>query len=676
MRLPAQGAHYRPEIDGLRAIAVLAVVLYHARVPGLTGGFAGVDVFFAISGYVVMSALRRQETLEGRIDWMRFLVRRVRRLLPMLLVTIAGCLFAGYWLLAPFGEFQHLSKSAMAAAGLSANLYLWRFAGSYFSTGVEQMPLMHLWSLSVEEQFYLLTPLVFLLARWRPLGGLARIILALTLISFALTVWGSPRHPTATFYLPVTRAWEFGLGALAALLTLRQAAPRWVSTVLLTALVGSLFWLDEQSIWLPLYAGVPALLTALWLLLTAGESPSAAVSRWLRSHWLRWIGERSYAWYLLHWPFMVFYRKYYLEDVSAFDLVVVSLLALAAADAAYRWIERPARFGVWPRFNSNMRLLWLAGTATAFTVIVAFALGVKAFEWQTAAKWSAARSFNLWGLEAFQCMRARAPSAEPLDACETPRSLTQTQPLLLWGDSHAYHLRSTLSLLASEQAFALSTWSMGGCPPLLDFRSSLNKDDTGRQICSDFARDAHAAILSKQKKRGTIVVLAARWELYQGELPISVADKASSRRALAEVNTHTEQANFARSLQETVSDLSTRGVELILVAPIPEQRVAVPACGARFGSSPRCLTTRSEVEQFRRSTLQLLHSIALQNPAVQIIDPIDSFCGDVLCGIGPADALWYVDDDHLSANGAALLQPALRAAIAEAQRRIVASAAP
>lgn len=673
MSCPQRAAHYRPEIDGLRALAVLAVVLYHARVPGLTGGFAGVDVFFAISGYVVISALQRENQVKGSIDWTRFLVRRVRRLLPMLLVTIVGTLFAGYWLLAPFGEFQHLSKSAMAAAGLSANLYLWRYAGSYFSAGVEQMPLMHLWSLSVEEQFYLLTPLVFLMARWRVLGGLARIILAFTLVSFALTVWGSPRHPTATFYLPVTRAWEFGLGALAALVTLRTAAPRWTGAALLAALIASLLWLDEHSTWLPIYTGIPALLTALWLLVSAPGSQHASGFTFLHSPLLRWIGERSYGWYLLHWPLMVFYRKYYLEDVGTLDLLMVSLLALAAAALAHRYIERPARFAVWPRFHSNLRLLSLAGLATVTTVNLAFAVGIKAFERQTDAKWQVDRAFNHWMSEAFQCMRAQAPSSELFAACEGPAAQSQSPSVILWGDSHAYHLRSALLALAPQQSFALSTRAMGGCPPVFGFLNLLNQDAEGRAICRDFTQHARTAILSKQQEKGAIVILAARWEPYQGDVPVSVSEKAPFLRLLANTDARTEQQNFARALMETAKDLVTRGVEVIIVAPVPEQRMVVPACQARFGSDARCVTPRAEVDQYRKATLQLLHSIALQHPSVQIIDPINLYCDDTRCGVGSKDALWYVDDDHLSTSGAALLQPALGSAIAEAQRRIAAS---
>lgn len=670
MNPPLSKAHYRAEIDGLRALAVLAVVLYHARVPGLSGGFAGVDVFFAISGYVVMLALRREQVSTGQIDWMRFLVRRVRRLLPMLLVTIAIALLLGYWLIAPFGEFQHLSKSAMAAAGFSANLYLWRFAGSYFSAGVEQMPLMHLWSLSVEEQFYLLTPLVFLLARWRRLGGLPTIILTLTIISFVITVWGSTRHPTATFYLPVTRAWEFGVGALAAVLAVRLQWPRWIGTALLAALVACLFGLDAEATWLPLYTGVPALLTAAWLLHASGEQTRAASTHWLRSRWLCWIGERSYAWYLLHWPFMVFYRKYYLEDVSTLELLLVSLAALIAADAAHRWIERPARFGSWPGFRSNTRLLSLAAAATAGTVTVAFALGVHAFERQTAPQWQAARAFDRWVAEAFQCMRAAAPNSGQPRACRPSATASQTQPLLLWGDSHAYHLVSVLSTLAPQKSFALHTWSMGGCPPVLDYRGTLNGNENERRACTDFIGHAHDAIVSSQQMRPTIVVLAARWEPYQGELPISLPERAASSRRLAKVDIQTEQANFAGALLATTKDLVSRDIEVIIVAPIPEQRVFAPDCSARFGTAERCLTPRIDVEQYRQSTLRLLQAIRLQSASVQIIDPIDVLCGNEWCDIGPEGALWYVDDDHLSEHGAALLQPALAGAIANAQSRI------
>ncbi len=667
-----QRAHYRPEIDGLRAIAVIAVVLYHARIPHFSGGFAGVDVFFAISGYVVMSALRREEVQSGRIAWTRFLVRRVRRLLPMLLFTIIACLLFGYWLLPPFGDFQQLCKSAMAAAGLSANLYLWRSAGSYFSAGVEQMPLMHLWSLSVEEQFYLLTPLVFLLARWRLLGGLGRIVLALTALSLAIAVWGTFEHPTATFYLAVTRAWEFGVGAFAALTTLRSAPPRWTGIVLLVALAGSLFWLDEHSSWLPLTTGLPALLTALWLMRSSGPQRDSVDIRWLRTRWLCWIGERSYAWYLLHWPFVVFYRKYYLEDVGALELLMVSIAALVVADAAHRWIEYPARFGDWAFIRSRSHLLSLATVVTALVVTLAFALGVRAFERQTETRWQSARAFDRWAAAAAsQCLQTQVQSQAAYRACTWSGSrLPQTQQLILWGDSHAYHLRNGLQRLAQQEQLALSTWAMGGCPPVIEFRGERNPSESARLACTRFARHAHADILEKQARQKTIVILAARWEPYLGMQPVSVIEKTVEGRSLAGHDPQREQRHFALSLQETVRELTAQQVEVILVAPVPEQRVPAPACVDRFGDSPRCLTTRSEIEAYRESTMQMLRSVAQNHPTAQIIDPLDAFCDASHCRIGPVDALWYVDDDHLSEQGTQQLIPALRNAIAEAKRRI------
>lgn len=624
-----------------------------------------------------MSALRREDTLSGRIDWVRFLIRRVRRLLPLLLVTIVFSLFAGYWLLSPFDDFQELCKSAMAAAGLSANFYLWRHAGSYFSPGVDQMPLMHLWSLSVEEQFYLLTPIVFLLARCRAPGGLIGVISALTATSLGLTIWGALEHPTASFYLPITRAWEFGLGALAALLTWRSDPPRWTGIALLAALAGSLFWLDEHSSWLPLYSGLPAFFTALWLTRSSGPRCNAEGTGWLRTRWLCWIGRRSYAWYLLHWPFIVFYRKYYLEDVGAFDLLVASVAALVAADFAHRWIEQPARFSEWALFRPGWRLLSLAAASTAFVVAFAFAMGIHAFERQTDRRWQSARTFDRWVAEASECMSPQGQSASMATACTSLGNDFQTQPLILWGDSHAYPLRGALLKVAQQQPLTVSTWSMGGCAPLIKDKNLSASSDKPclsctrfeTPVCTQFEANVYADILLKQRSQNLIVVLAARWEVYMGMEPLSVIDKPFFARTFAGSDPVSERRNFELSFRKTVENLVTRQIELIIVAPVPEQRVPVQDCFERFENSTRCLTKRSDVERYRESTMQLMRSITQDYPSVQVIDPMDIFCNELHC-TGAAGSLWYVDDDHLSTSGTNLLLPALDKAITEARNRI------
>ena len=673
MHIPnAGGSHYRPEIDGLRALAVVAVVLYHSHLPFLVGGYAGVDVFFAISGYVVISSLHREQARRGRVDWIRFGIRRARRLLPLLWLTVMASLALAYWLFLPFGEFQRFCKSAIAALTMSANLFFWQFGGSYFSPGIEQSPLMHLWSLSVEEQFYLLLPIVFLATRWPRLGGLTRLAWWLTAVSLALMAWGSFAHPTASFYLPFTRAWEFGAGALAALLPCRRQPHLGLGYGLLAGVVLCFLVLDTSLPGKVFWAGIAALLTALLLWQSKGQLDLARAPAVLRSDALIWIGQRAYAWYLLHWPAMVFYRSYWLEDTSLLGPLAVAAASLGLAAVAHRWVEVPCRYRQWPLLQSRFRLISVALLATATIVTTLFVLAVRAPERQGDAKWQPLRAIENAVVKDGICM-VMAPTKIAPKPCVTGASKPHNALVVLWGDSHANHLWRSLGTVAAEQGSALRTWSYAGCPPLsprLTTRKIEPAPDPSYFSCVEFAAAARADVLAQAATQKTIAVLAARWEPYLGLTPISAIDVPGQKLAFTGIDLTREQMLFWQSLADTIEILGQSQTQVILIAPIPEQRVMVPACLARFSNAARCITSRQRVEVYRSSTLKMLQSFVKAYPYVQLVDPINTFCDADNCHVGTAQEPWYIDDDHLSMVGTNKLIPQLAVALREATRRL------
>ena len=343
MALKLKPAHYRADIDGLRALAVLSVVVYHAFPQALPGGFVGVDVFFVISGYLISGILLEQIGTQ-RFDLGDFYQRRIRRIFPALCVVLACCWGMGYVALFP-EEFRQLGSQIASGASFTSNFALWGASG-YFDTDAAVKPLLHLWSLGIEEQFYIFWPLLLWLISKTRLGYFTP--LGLVVIgSFGMNLWLAGTDQVADFYSPIARAWELGLGALLALSRVSDSAAKkpWMRNVLsVSSLLGLLAaCLFERAAH---YPGVAALLptTASAGLLIAGSQ--AFVNRkFLSTRVLVAVGLISYPLYLWHWPLLSYARIVTGETPGIGLRLMLVALAFLCAWLTYRWIELPARFG-------------------------------------------------------------------------------------------------------------------------------------------------------------------------------------------------------------------------------------------------------------------------------------------------------------------------------------------
>jgi peptidoglycan/LPS O-acetylase OafA/YrhL len=350
---PVRPAHapahlaYRRDIDGLRAVAVLSVVLFHAFPSVLRGGFIGVDIFFIISGFLISSILLKELGQDG-FSFASFYARRIKRIFPALILVIGASLAFGWFALFP-DEYQQLGKHVVGGAGFAANFFYWAQVG-YFDTAADTKPLLHLWSLGIEEQFYILWPAILLLA-YRLRANLLAVTAGLALLSYLLNVGGIAHHASATFYSPASRAWELLLGAgLAcmqqhagsAALPLPRIGPnlRAAGGVILLALGLALIRRD-----LP-FPGNLALLPALGAVLIIGAGPHAWFNRVVLSNRvLVWIGLISYPLYLWHWPLLSFAQI--VESHLPAPAIRAGAVALAVLLAWLTWrlVERPLRFG-------------------------------------------------------------------------------------------------------------------------------------------------------------------------------------------------------------------------------------------------------------------------------------------------------------------------------------------
>ncbi len=341
---------YRPEIDGLRAVAILPVVFYHAGL-GCPGGYTGVDVFFVISGFLISSLILRDLEAE-RFSFVEFWIRRVRRLLPAFAVCIGGVLVAGWFLLLP-EDLADLGKATVAQVFLVANVYFWR-TEDYFGEESFGSPLLHTWSLALEEQFYLLLPVALvILVRLHFLQQSRRLKSILILgmgISFLVSVLATPNHPSASFYLLPTRAWEFLLGVvLAAYLPIGKRKgpfPGWVAWPALAAILLPVFLYTEETLFPGLAAVPPCIGTALVIAAGGEENPGSRALQFLGASPLRFVGRISYSLYLWHWPVFAFVHYWALESLHPMTSLLLIMISFLLAGLSWRWVEQPFRRGV------------------------------------------------------------------------------------------------------------------------------------------------------------------------------------------------------------------------------------------------------------------------------------------------------------------------------------------
>lgn len=339
---------YRAEIDGLRALAVVPVILFHAGAAGFSGGYVGVDIFFVISGYLITTILLN-ELEQDRFSLIGFYERRARRILPALFLVMLACLPFAWFMMHP-SELVDFSQSLLATTGFSSNILFWLESG-YFDTEAELKPLLHTWSLAVEEQFYIFFPLM-LLFLW-PMGraNLFALVSGLGLASLAFAHWGAYALPSATFYLLPTRAWELFAGALIAFYFKRresQACPpalngraaEWLGLAGLGLIVASIALFDKQTPFPSLYALVPVAGTCL---LIVYAQPGTITQRLLSQRVLVGIGLISYSGYLWHQPILAFYRFNKFGHLSAFEIIAVCALVAALAYLSWRFVEAPFR---------------------------------------------------------------------------------------------------------------------------------------------------------------------------------------------------------------------------------------------------------------------------------------------------------------------------------------------
>jgi peptidoglycan/LPS O-acetylase OafA/YrhL len=638
--------NYRADIDGLRAIAVLSVVFFHAGL-GVGGGFVGVDVFFVISGFLITSLILR-DLDRGSFSIVEFWERRARRIFPALAVVVIVTLIAGWFLMLPFG-LQVIGQSAVALTVFASNIQFWRTSG-YFDPAAEENPLLHTWSLSVEEQFYLIVPLllclVFALRFQRRLG----LILGVgVLASFLVSVYYLGRDPKGAFYLLPSRAWELGAGSLLVLARpVSNSAFRGLMAWLgLASVLYACFFYDAHTAF-PGFAAIMPVMGAvllIWAGMTGGaadESKPTLVQRFLEAKLLVGIGLLSYSFYLWHWPFFAFHR-YLFSDSPGVPLALgYIILALLISIASLKYIERPFRERRWAQ--SRKKVFLFTGLVSLLVMIAGLSL------WQTRGMPSRLPT----EVATFDATKGDAffqNSRSFIDEEKTIAVLgAENKPckLMVWGDSHGGVLLSMIDEICDENNISALAATRGQHPPVMEW-SGADPASFQHATKTQYADKAMSHIRRLvQSGELEYVLLAFRWNYYLEDVPRSVDDAVPI-------------AGFPDALIKTVKTLEQLGLKVFILLEVPDFGVHVPKAVAlhQWRGLPEPRLSQQQHNERQQFYMPLIKRLLAETPNVHLVDAAPYFIskdGEVSF-IDEQELLLYRDDHHLTEHASMRLKP-------------------
>jgi peptidoglycan/LPS O-acetylase OafA/YrhL len=601
---------YRREIDGLRAVAVLPVILFHAGFSIFSGGYVGVDVFFVISGYLITSILI-SELEEERFSITRFYERRARRILPALFTVMLACLPFAYMWMFP-SQLKDFAQSLVAVVFFGSNILFWRESG-YFVADAELMPLLHTWSLAVEEQYYLVFP-IFLLLVWR--FGRSKVfwsVVVIAAISLLLSEWGWRNKPDANFYLAPTRAWELFAGSICAFLTVGRTlkSNNVLSAIGLAAIVVAIFAFDENTPFPSVYALVPVVGTALIVLF---GRQGTWVAKLLSMRAFVGIGLISYSAYLWHQPLFAFARLRSLTEPSYMLMGALAIAALLLAWATWRWVEQPFRKRKNPLLATRRSVFAASGIVGAAFVAIGLAghFG-KLFEWRLSEM-----QRGLVSTAAPSPMRDRCHYGKnsTFDAQTSCVYFGESADVAIYGNSHGVELAYGVAEELQKAQRSLLHFTISGCTA--PFQREIG------QYCSMFYEDRLNYLLESQLVKNVILTF----------------------------RTDNFGADSAHSIVELANHLFENGKTVILVLQAPTlERHINSYLRQAFYSGEGDISARS-VAEWREINGHVYASLQDLNPGVKIFDLAEQFCVSGVCFAVRARQAMYFDGNHMSVFGA------------------------
>lgn len=644
---------YRADIDGLRAVAILAVVLFHVDKDMLPGGYVGVDVFFVISGFLITSIILK-DLNAGSFSFAHFWERRVRRILPALIAIIASCLVLGWFYLLPL-DYENLGKQAFAQTVFSSNILFYLQSG-YFDSANETKPLLHTWSLAVEEQFYIFFPFCMFLM-WKFCRKYMHILIAAALIiSLGFSIYATSHHPSFAFYMLPTRAWELLIGAFLAFGVMRLPNPAMSNIAGISGIAmiaAACFFYTEKTPFPGISAALPCLGAAFVIL--SGAHSGGPVQRLLSCGPMVFIGKVSYSWYLWHWPVIVFYKYFSFEPLSPYEQAALFALSFALGVLSWKFIETPfrKRSGMKPLKTMSAACIMLAGIAACALAIYAAKGHASRFNQNILTYANAADDKNE---KQDECNRLSLSAVESGDLCMTNADTDLKPQFILWGDSHADAIAPAFYALSEHEGVNGYIATYDGCPPLLNIQQK-NRDNNF--YCDAFNK---AVISQIETKKIKYVFLAGSWTnwLNNDRLYLDKYDGIKNKYTPVGANDMALASFF-----QTIKALSGMGAKVYVLHTVPTakfdppRRLAVYAMeGARDNAAPYIDRT---AYQRARAAEEFLKS-QIHDGNVVFIDPADILCHKSRCDVSHADKSLYYNGGHISRYGALYLSDILRPA--------------
>ena len=643
-----QSLAFRPDIEGLRGIAVLIVVAFHAGIPGFSGGFVGVDVFFVLSGYLITGLLVAEIQKTSRLSLLQFYARRARRLLPASALTLLVTLLVGAVILAP-RELTFVGRAARATAVYASNIF---FAGNevdYFSPRAETNPMVHTWSLGVEEQFYLFWPLLIMLGLHfrRSRKVLLGVLSGLTVLSLAVCVWFTANGGTFAFYELPARAWEFGIGGLAALMprgTLKLPTAGWLAVGWLgiVAILASGYFVSSNTDF-PGYIDLIPVMGTVSALVAGAEQPHRGVGGLLGSAPLQILGTFSYSWYLWHWPFLVFSAAIF-PKIDTAGKIIVAAASLAVAGITHRLVENPIRFHPYlvKRPALSLRLAAVLTFCSLSAAYLCMRLGVRLANAPEMTAITAA-TYDITKMPLPQCASYLASSE--VRSCAFGNTSSPIN-LVLFGDSHAIQWFNPLQHIAELHGWRLTTIVKQGCPAT-DI-SPLRISARFRKNCTTWRA---AAIRQIVALRPSIVFLG------NGTMYLGRNDKPASRLDVS-------LDEWRDGTRRTLESLTTAGLRVVAMRDIPLPYFDVPNCLARTVRHSWYPGGSCEMDQsasINPAIFEAEKAGARGLPNVHFLDLTDRLCQGKVCRAVQQGMITYWDDNHLTGSFAESLTPVLEA---------------
>jgi len=642
---------YRPDIDGLRAVAVVAVILFHAKVPGFTGGFVGVDIFFVISGFLITSIIVRQ-LQAGTFSLTQFWERRIRRIIPVLFVVLLATAIAGYWLILYPLDYLDFGQSLVAQAVFLSNIFFLR-KSDYFAGPAEASPLLHTWSLAIEEQFYVLFP-ILLIVLWKLGRRVVLYVMAALFVAslawgqwllihgeaafsipFLPPLWASADNATASFYLLPTRAFELLIGVILALLAIKlfnRSLANCLAGVGVALLLGSIFFFSGATVFPGAAALVPTVGTTLLILAHTGGS--TIIRGALSAPPVVWVGLLSYSLYLWHWPALVLGRYYFqTETLDAVQTVGLLGLTLSLSIVTYTFVETPLR-GF--RRDASRGAVVMAGLGAlavlggvGYYIMTNNGLPERTPHAPAQLALGATDFGPYWNpcfVHSFELT---------FDPCRFGPEQGNVQHIVL-GDSHGGAALPGLSLAADATDTPVDTYISAGCSPLhpVTFRDPEARCATIYDLALD-------RIIQDDI---TDVLLVSRWTNY------------------TDIAKDPEQAKdmFVANVAETLDIFAQTGVQVSVMLQVPHHTYYEPReafyAAVNAKTLPAFRLPRIDHAAMQKFVNDVWHAEEAAG-RVTLFNPTDLLCSRHYCDFIRDDAVLYMDSNHLNATGATYLEP-------------------